>query len=185
MLDDLNRYLSNDPEVIAAPIYIKKKTFKVLQNLIKFGFNASANTIAKEMNANQSTITRQIAKISSKFYAVWRLEKNYSKLGLYSYIIIIRYPTDNESVMNKIYEDLIEIKYFREFYEGKNSKYNFHYAVIHCPHLISERIAKKLSKYKNHGFIDSFEIKIIKDRAFKTNIVFKSFKPVFSNFTNL
>ena len=182
---DLRRYLSNDAEEIAAPIFLKKSTLDVFMKLIKYGFETSANKIAKTLEMNQSTVTRQIAKLSSKFYARWRLEKNYSKLGLYSYILIIRYPTDNESVMNEIFEDFIKIKYFREFYEGKNNKFNYHYAVIHCPHLISERIAKKLSKHEDYGLIDSFEIKIIKDRIFKTNIVSKPFKPTFSNFTKL
>ncbi|MHA1531987.1 MAG: hypothetical protein ACTSR6_08315, partial [Candidatus Heimdallarchaeota archaeon] len=54
VLDDLSRYLSKDPEVIAAPIYIQRKTYEVLRNLIKFGFDTSANTIANAMNANQS-----------------------------------------------------------------------------------------------------------------------------------
>lgn len=185
ILDDLRRYLSKEQEEIAAPIFLKRKTLDILKCIIKHGSNTSASKIADVLEINQSTVTRQITKLSSKFYTKWRLEKNYAKMGLHSYIMIIRYPIENEFNLNVIYEDLIKIKYFREFYEGKNDQFHYQYAVIHCPHLISEKIAKKLLNLKQQGQIHSFEIKLLKNRIFRTTIVNKPFKPNFSNFKKL
>lgn len=185
ILDDLRRYLSKDQEEIAAPIYLKKNTIEVLKNLIEFGSNASSSRIAENLEVNQSTVTRQIAKLSSKFYTKWRLEKNYAKMALHSYVLIIRYPIENGNYLSVVYEDLLKIKYFREFYEGKNEHSHFQYAVIHCPHLISEKIAKKLSNFKQQGFVHSYDLKLIKNRIFKTTIVNKPFKSSLSNFKKL
>jgi len=185
VLDDLSRYLSKDPEVIAAPIYIKRKTYEVLLNLIKFGFDTSANTIANAMNANQSTITRQIAKISSKFYAVWRLEKNYHKLGLFSYIIIIRYRKDNKLAQDEVCNELINSKYIEQFYVGENNQYYFQYTVINCPHVVAEKIGRKLSKYEQQGLLHSHDLLIIKERIFRTNIITAPFKATRKNFEGL
>ncbi|MBK5114147.1 MAG: hypothetical protein JJE41_10990 [Candidatus Heimdallarchaeota archaeon] len=185
VINDLRRYLSNDPEEIAAPIYLKKNTSNVLINLLKFGANASASSIAKELDTNQSTITRQITKISSKFLTVWRLEKNYSRLGLHSYIITIQFSKSNNSQLVGIYDELLMNKYIEQIYEGENDNFCYLYSVIHCPHIISEKIARKLSNYERNNIIDSFEISLIKDRIFRTCIVSSSFKPSKSNFEDL
>jgi len=185
ILDDLRRYLSKDQEEITAPIFLKRTTSDILKYLIEVGSDASASKIAEVLNVNQSTVTRQIAKLSSKFYTKWRLEKNYAKMGLYSYILIIRYPIENEFNLKAIYDDLIKIKYFREFFEGRNDDFHFQYAVIHCPHLISEKIAKRLSNYEQQGQIHSFEIKLLKNRSFRTTIVNKPFKSKITNFRKL
>ncbi|MCE7744244.1 MAG: LysR family transcriptional regulator [Candidatus Heimdallarchaeota archaeon] len=185
ILDDLRRYLLKDPEEITAPIFLKRNTTEVLRSLIEHGSNASAIKIAEALNINQSTVTRQIAKLSSKYYTRWRLEKNYSRLGLFSYILIIRYSSYSKAYMEGIYDDLFEIKYFKEFYEGGNEEFKFQYALIYCPHLISEKIARKLSNYKQKGMIDSFVLKSIKNRTFRTTIVDKPFKPTLINFKKL
>lgn len=185
VIDDMRRYLSNKPEEIAAPIYLKKNTTEVLLKLVELGYNASAFTIADKLNLNQSTIARQLSKISSKFYAKWRLEKNFFKLGLQTYLLIVRIPLKNKSFLDAISDEILTTKYIDEFYEGRNDQFYFQYAVFSCPNVISERISRKLEKQQNRGIVDSFELKIVKNRIFKTAIVNERFKPTRNNFSDL
>ncbi len=185
VIDDIRRYLSNKPEEIAAPIYLKRNTTEVFLKLVELGYNSSAIAIADELNLNQSTVARQISKISSKFYAKWRLEKNFLKLGLQTYLLIVKIPLKNEKFLDAISDELLTTKYIDEYYEGRNTHFFFQYAVFGCPNVVSERISRKLEKQQNRGIIDSFELKIVKDRIFKTTIVNERFKPIRNNFVAL
>lgn len=185
VIDDIRRYLSHKPEEIAAPIYLKENTTDVLLSLIDLGFNASSLTIAEKLNLNQSTVARQITKISSKFNTKWRLERNFFKLGLQTYLLIIRIPLNNEKLLNSISDELLKIRYIYQYFEGKNNEFFFQYTVFSCPNVISERISRKLEKMQGNGKIDSFELKIVKDRIFKTTIVNNRFKPSKNNFIKM
>lgn len=185
ILQDINRYLSNDPEEIAAPIRLKKKNMRTLLKLLELGFNTSSFKIADELNINQSTALRQIAKISSKFNSRWRLEKNYFKLGLHTNLVIIRIKLKNEKFLNLVSDELLKIKYIHQIFEGKGSKYLYLYSIIHCPHFLVERIQKKILDFENKAVIHSFEIKPIIEREYRTTIVNQVFKPSISNFRKL
>ncbi|NHJ03413.1 MAG: hypothetical protein EAX90_01200 [Candidatus Heimdallarchaeota archaeon] len=185
VLNDVYRYLSNKPEEIAAPITLKENTANVLSELVRLGFNTSTSELAKVLGVNQSTIARQIAKISSKFYARWRLEKNYEKLGLHSYILLIRIPLSNENQLDFVSEELLKVSYFQQYYEGRGNECFYQYSILHCPHIVAIRIENKLEKLVKNKVISSYEVKEIFDRIFSTTIVNKTFKPTISNFKQL
>ena len=185
ILDDLYRYLSNNPEEIAAPIKLKENSTNFLLKFIDFGADKSITELAKNIGVNQSTIARQIAKISSKFYARWRLEKNYKKLGLHSYLLLIRIPKNNKNLLDNLSDDILKISYVQQFYEGYNDCFYYQYSVFHCPHIISIRLENKLNLLIKKDMIHSYEIKQIKDRIFKTAIINKKFIPTIDNFKKL
>ena len=185
VINDVYRYLSNKPEEIAAPIALKENTTNVLSELVKSGFNTSTPELAKILGANQSTIARQLAKISSKFYARWRLEKNYDKLGLHSYIVLIRIPFSNENQLDFISEEMLKVSYIQQYYEGKGDENFYQYSIFHCPHIVANRIESKLEKLARNKIILSYEVKEVFDRIFSTTIVNKAFKPTINNFKQL
>ncbi|NPE06851.1 MAG: hypothetical protein GNW80_01095 [Asgard group archaeon] len=184
-LDDIRRYISNDPEEIAAPIYLKKNTMEVLLNLVKFGFKSSTSDLSRELNVNQSTITRQIAKLVSKFSANWRLEKNFFKLGLHTYVSIIRFTKDNKNNIDAVSEKLLTFDYIDRIFEGQNNDYYYIYTIFNCPHLVAERIAKSLENLKEKRLLNSFEIELTKNRFYRTAIINTKFRPIIENYKKL
>lgn len=184
-LDDIRRYISNDPEEIAAPIYLKRNTMEVLLKLIEFGFKSSTFDLSRELTVNQSTIARQISKLVSKFSANWRLEKNYLKLGLHTYVSIIRFTKDNKNNIDAVSEKLLTFDYIDRIFEGQNNDYFYIYTIFHCPHLVAERIAKSLQNLSEKRLLNSFELELTKDRFYRTSIINTRFKPNIENYKKL
>jgi hypothetical protein len=184
-IDDIKRYLTNDPEVIAAPIYLKKNTMEVLLKLVEYGSRSSTSDLSKELDINQSTVARQIAKLVSKFSANWRLEKNYFKLGLHSYILLIRFTNDNKNNIDAVSEELLKFNYIDRIFEGQNRNQYYIYTTFYCPHLIAERIAKKMKNLQEKKLIDTFEIELIKDRIYNISIINRKLQPNYKNYQKL
>ncbi len=185
LLEDFSRYLSSSSEEIAAPIFLKEKTKRVFKELYKGGYKTTALKIAERLNVNQSTISRQLSKIDSRFYAKWRAMKNWKNLGLYTHLIIVKLPIDDKNKITGITKVLMENRYIFQIYEGKNNENIFIYTILHCPLIVAQNIENKLSRLLKKGIITSFVIKPIVNTTYKTAVVTKRFKHSIENFKKL
>ena len=154
ILDYLIRYLSNSPLEIAAPIRLKRKTLQVLEKLVDIGFEASTKDIAKYLKVNHTTVFRELNKIVSRLNAVFRVEKNFHKLGLNHYLILIKYKNRDSSAIERILDLLKSNKYIYEIYSGEGSNFSYLYSLTLCPDMVAENLTKKLRKFEKQKIIE-------------------------------
>jgi hypothetical protein len=185
VLEYLYRYFSNIPEEIVAPIRLKQNTLLVLEKVVELGFNATAKTISKILGKDHATIYREFNKIASRYNAYFRVQKNFNKLGLHYYFILIRLIRDNEDNFQRIIEELNKIRYIDEAYEGIGENYRYAFLVTLCPHLITNSLEKKLDRLKKNGVVESFEIKPLNNRVYMTTFIEERFEPSIENYKKL
>lgn len=185
LVNDFQRYLSSSTEEIAAPIQFKDSVVIVINELINLGHNTSAVEIAKNLQMNHSTVTKHLTKLVSRYNAYWRREYNWKKLGLHTYMILVEISKNNETVKKEIGMELESIPYFFDLFEGENSDFNYLYAVLHCPHSIADNLTYTLEKKLNDKLINSFEIKPINRRVFRTAFVHPHIKPTLNNYDKM
>ncbi len=185
LIDDFSRFISSSPEEIAAPLNFRKRMTEILRELIFGGYKTSALKIAENLEINQSTVSRQINKIVSRFYAKWRPMKNWKKLGLYPHIVIIRFKKTDNKKINSISKELLKIRYIHQIYEGVNWDYFYLYSIVNCPLIVINSIENKLINLAKNNQILSFDIKSILSRLDRTAISSKSIKPTLKNFEAL
>lgn len=182
---DFNRYLSSSPEEIAAPIQFKDSVVIVINELINLGHDASAVEIGKNLRMNHSTVTKHLTKLVSRYNAYWRREYNWKRIGLHTYLILIEFSKNNETIKEDIGKEIEQIPYFFVLYEGQNSDFNYLYSVLHLPHSIADNLTVSLEKKRKDKLINSFDIKPINRRVFKTALVHPQIKPTLSNYKKM
>ena len=182
LINDFQRYLSSSPEEITAPIQFKDAVVIVINELVNLGHTTSAVEIAKNLRMNHSTVTRHLTKLVSRYYAYWRREYNWKKMGLHTYLILIAIDKKKDDVREEIGKELESIPYIFELFDGENLSYNYFYAIIHCPHSTADNLTFSLEKKQNDEKIIAFEIKPIQRRLYRTAFVHPQIKPTLSNF---
>ncbi|NHJ84879.1 MAG: hypothetical protein FK734_05425 [Asgard group archaeon] len=186
ILDYLLRYLSNKPEEVVAPIRLRPITLEILSHIVDQGFGVSSLTLADEMNIDNTLITRELNKITNRYNAKFRVEKNSYKLGLHYHSIIVRFKSENKKHLEKIFNDLCKIDYIGEIYEGVGEDdTSYLYSITLCPFIVADGLSNRLEKYFKNNFLDSFEVKPLKNRIFMTALTEKSFKPSLENYQGL
>jgi DNA-binding Lrp family transcriptional regulator len=182
IIDDFSLYLSSSSEEIAAPIYLKEIQTRITRKLVEKGYRTSAIEIANELGINQATVSRHLKRLDSRFYAKWRAIINWEKIGLHDYEVIIRFDERKKGNMEILIEELLNIKYIYIIYKGQNNKYNYLFASMRCPHIISNNLENKLKKYKNRNLIKSFDVKQIIKSQNKITIINERIKPTIENY---
>ncbi|HUT80128.1 MAG TPA: hypothetical protein VMZ29_02920 [Candidatus Bathyarchaeia archaeon] len=185
ILDYLYRYIVKSPEEIVAPIYLRNITLQVLQKVVNLGFDATSVLLADTLDIDNTTITRELIKITNRYNAKFRVEKNFYKLGLYYYSIIIRLKSKNDETLSQVIDQLLKTKYIGEVYNGYNKDYLYIYIITLCPHIVADSLDNKLLKLQNKGLIHSFEVKPLKNRLFFTTLVEDKFTPSLDNYKKL
>jgi len=183
--DDFHRYISQSSMDIVAPIYLKSKTAIVLKELIRSGFKTSTFKIAENLEVNQSTVSRQLTKIMAKFYAKWRAVKNWGKIGLNTYMLIIRLQKNNKKKFDYLTKELLKIDYISQIYNGTNEEYDFIYSVFESPSIVHKLLEKKLFRYQESRQLNSFELDQIINFKKKLALIDNQFKPNMENFRKL
>ncbi|MHA1211349.1 MAG: hypothetical protein ACTSSH_02705 [Candidatus Heimdallarchaeota archaeon] len=171
LTEDFYRYLSSSPLELASPIIFKDRAADIFVKLNELGFGVSTNYIAKDLGIDFSTVSKQISKITSKFFAKWRIERNWSKLGLHSYLVLVTFTKDDLANLEKLTDELTKIPYVFEIFIGENSTNSYLYSVIYSPHITIENLANKLEQYQKNGFIKDFKIKTINRRRYRTALL--------------
>lgn len=185
ILEHIYRYLSNIPEEIVAPIRLKHNTLQVLEKVVDLGFNASAIKIAEILGKDHTTIYREFKKIASRYNAYFRVQKNFHKLGLHFYSILVRLNKNNEDNLQRLINELNKIKYIGEIYEGAGENLNYVYSVTLCTHFVADSLSNKLEKMMKNSIINSFEVKSLKNRIYMTSFVVDRFEPSSENYQKL
>ncbi len=185
ILDYIYRYIVKSPEEIIAPIFLRNITLQVLQKIVNLGFEATSTSLADNLNIDNTTITRELIKITNRYNAKFRVEKNFYKLGLYYYSIIIRLKSRKNETLTQIIDELLKVRYIGEVYEGSNKTYTYIYSFTLCPHIVADSLDNKLLKFQNKGLIQSYEIKPLKNRLFLTALVEEKFTPTIDNYRKL
>ncbi|HUU79715.1 MAG TPA: hypothetical protein VMX55_15350 [candidate division Zixibacteria bacterium] len=184
-INDMKEYLSSEYDEIASPLKLKENTLSVLLKLLEIGYDSSTLQIANELNINQSTVARQLAKLAIKYSAKWRLEKNHFKLRLHTYLLLIRINLKSQNISESVVREISQNEYISQYFEGRGNDFYYHYSVFQCPHLIAEKTRRKLEIMQENGIITSFIIKEVKNRIFRTTIIDYKFQPSFENFKKL
>ena len=185
ILNYLIRYLSNSPLEIAAPIRLRRNSLSVLESLVNIGFDASTRDIANHLNLNHTTVNRELIKIASRYIAVFRVEKNFHKLGLNHHLIIIKYKNGDSSSTEEILDLLKSNRYIFEIYSGLGSNFNYVYCLTLCPYIVAENLIFKLRRFENKEIIEEFDVIPLKNRIFRSAFVEDSFSPSIANFKRL
>jgi hypothetical protein len=179
----LYRFFSDIPDEIVAPISLKPKSLQVLEKVIELGFKATPIAISKILKKDNASIHREFTRIASRYNAFFRVEKNFHKLGLHYYSIIIRFnDLDNKE---RIINELENIEYIGEIYEGSGNDKEYVYSIVLCPHFIAETLGTKLERLQRNNFLSSFEIKPLKNRIYMTTFVEGRFQPSIENYKKL
>ena len=77
---------------------MKDNSKKILYHLTQLGYDSTLNDIASLVGVDESIISKELKKLDSRFRAKWYIEKNWYKLGLHSYLLIIRF---DQSLKNR------------------------------------------------------------------------------------
>lgn len=185
LVNDFHRYLSSSPEEMAAPIQFKDAVVIVINELINLGHNTSAVEIAKNLRMNHSTITKHLTKLVSRYNTYWRREYNWKKMGLHTYRVLIEIEKNKDAFKKEISKELENITYIFELFEGENSSYDYLYTVLHCPHLTADNLTFSLEKKLRDKLVNSFEIKPIQRRVFRTAFIHPQINPTLSIYEKL
>ncbi|MBN1329201.1 MAG: hypothetical protein JXA54_06985 [Candidatus Heimdallarchaeota archaeon] len=185
ILGYIYRYIVRSPEEIVAPIYLRDITLQVLQKVVDLGFNATSVLLADNLNIDNTTITRELIKITNRYNAKFRVEKNFYKMGLYYYSIIIRINSEKDEILTQVVDEILKIKYIGEVYDGYNKDYLYVYIITLCPHIVADNLDNKLLKLQNRGLIHSFEVKPLKNRLFLSTLIEEIFTPTLDNYKKL
>ncbi|NPD90583.1 MAG: hypothetical protein HGN29_17870 [Asgard group archaeon] len=185
LVSDFNRYLASSPEDIAAPVQFKDAVVIVINELINLGHNTSAVEIAKNLQMNHATVTRHLTKLVSRYNAYWRREYNWKKMGLHTYLLLIKFSKDGTIHREEISKLLENIPYIYQLSEGENSEHIYLYTVFHCPHSTADNLSYSLEKKQNEKIINSFEIKPIQRRVYRTAFVHPKIKPTLNNYEKM
>ncbi|MBD3189911.1 MAG: ArsR family transcriptional regulator [Candidatus Heimdallarchaeota archaeon] len=181
LVNDLSLVFSNNPLEIAAPIYLPKRTADILEKLVELGFKTSTTEIAESLEINQSTVSRHIAKLSSRYTAKWIIERNWAKLGLETHLLLIRLPLGKANRLASLIEELLNYRYIYNIFEGRGKDYLYIYTVIHSPNLLIKIISKKLSLYQKKGYVSSFLFKRVFNRLYYMGITSNYFRSTISD----
>ncbi|MFW9922949.1 MAG: hypothetical protein ACFFDW_06630, partial [Candidatus Thorarchaeota archaeon] len=184
LIEDLMRYLLLSPDEISMPIHIREKALEIIENLIENGYQTSFSKIAEYMDIDNSLITREIAKINARYNAFWRVEKNFNKMGLYTYLIIIRFDNKDE-IYDLLIKKIGEIKYTFDIFTGSNEKYVYLYTILQSPHLLINNLIYEFDKLVKEKKIISFDINTITKRSFYSSFVQQALNPSIENIQNL
>jgi len=171
LTEDFYRYLSSSPLELASPIIFSDRTADIFAKLNELGFGVSTNYSAKDLGIDYSTVSKQISKITSKFFTKWRIERNWSKLGLHSYLILVTFAKDDQDNLEKMTVELNKVPYIFEIFIGENSTNSYLYSVIYSPHITIENLGNKLEQYQKDGFFEDFKIKLINRRRYRTALL--------------
>jgi len=171
ILDSITRYLAKSSEEIVFPIYLKENPKKILSNLAQLGYDSTLNDIASLVGVDESIVSKELKKLDSRFRAKWYIERNWFKLELHSYLVIIRFNKSLKKNRDKMLDYLEKNHYFFEILTGENDEYSYVYSLFHTSHFISERLASRLEKFQKEGSITSFDLKSITERNFSTSIL--------------
>ncbi|HUU79061.1 MAG TPA: hypothetical protein VMX55_12005 [candidate division Zixibacteria bacterium] len=182
---DFTRYIAVDPLHIAAPLQVNKTTASIISELSKSGYSTSFSDIAKKIGVDASIISRSLLKIATRYKSKWFIERNWKKMGLHSYLLIIKIDKQNEEIAQKILDELSKSNYIRRVYRGENSSALFIYSSIECPHIFIENFSIKMEKHLKKDEIISLETKLIRNKAYRTTIIDKDFIPNVNNFKEL
>jgi len=171
ILKSLNRYIAKASEEIVFPIFLKESSRKILANLVKSGYDSTLDDVASIVGVDESIVSKELKKLDSRFRAKWYIEKNWFKLGLHSYIVIIRFAKSLKNNRDKMLDYLKKNHYFNDILIGSNDEYSYVYGVFHTSHFISERLASRLEKFQKDGSITSFDLKSITNRIYSTSVL--------------
>ncbi|MHA1629644.1 MAG: hypothetical protein ACTSXO_04925 [Candidatus Heimdallarchaeota archaeon] len=185
ILEQFNDYLSFKPEQIIAPIRMRKITLKVLKGILQQGISATLSSLEQLLDLDYTLISKELVKLANIHNAKFWVEKNFYKLGLHYYTIIIKIKESKRQTTEIIEKDLLENPYIDIIYQGSPVSLRYFYALMLCPHVLANSLEKRMEKRQNQGFLDYFEIKPLKDRIFMTALVEKNFKPTIESFQEL
>ncbi|MCF2144296.1 MAG: hypothetical protein K9W42_11405 [Candidatus Heimdallarchaeota archaeon] len=185
ILEEFNDYLSFKPEQIIAPIRMRKITLQVLKGILQQGINATLSNLEQLLKLDYTLISKELVKLANIHNAKFWVEKNFYKLGLHYYTIIIKLKESKRQITETIEKDLLENPYIDIIYQGSPISPQYFYALMLCPHVLANSLEKRMEKRQNQGFLDYFEIKPLKDRIFMTALVEKNFKPTIESFKEL
>ncbi|NHJ48289.1 MAG: hypothetical protein FK733_10935 [Asgard group archaeon] len=185
ILDHIYRYLSNIPEEIVAPIRLKLNTLQVLEKVVDMGFDATASNIAEILGKDHTTIYREFKKIASRYNAYFRVQKNFHKLGLHFYLILIRLNKNNDDNVQRTIDELCKVRYVGIISEGKGDNFHYIYSITLCPHFVADSLGNKFEKMMKNQIIKSFEIKPLKNRIYMTSFVEERFDSSIENYQKL
>ncbi|MHA1367602.1 MAG: hypothetical protein ACTSP5_14495, partial [Candidatus Heimdallarchaeota archaeon] len=185
ILQAITRYLAKTSEEIVFPIYMKENQKKILYHLTQLGYDSTLNDIAALVGVDESIISKELKKLDSRFRAKWYIEKNWYKLGLHSYLLIIRFDPKLKNNVQKMLDYLEKNHYFYVIWTGENNDFKYVYSVFHTSHFISERLAARLEKFQKEGSITSFELKSITERTYSTTVLNEHHKPSLETYEKL
>jgi hypothetical protein len=185
ILDYIYRYMSNIPEEIIAPIRLKKNTLQVVEKVIKLGFDATAKKISSILGRDHATIFREFNRIASRYKAYLKVHKNYHKLGLHFYYILIQLSKDKEDNFTRALNELNKDRYVGLIFEGENKSSRYIFSITLCPHFVSDSLGNKFENFLKNKVITSFEIKPIRNRIFMTSFIEDRFEPSIENYGKL
>ncbi len=185
IIDDIFRYLSNSPIEIVSPLILSDNSMNIIKKIVDLGYLSSTTKISKELGIDNSVVSREIQKIVSRYYARFRAERNWEKLGLHYNLGIIRFSSDQDEYKESIYQILHKNQYIGEIYEGQNAKFSYLYYNIKCPYSTIDRLALIFDRLVKENKISSFDLKTVKSRMHFTSIVDRNYKPTFENLKNL
>ncbi|MHA1187885.1 MAG: hypothetical protein ACTSSK_13610, partial [Candidatus Heimdallarchaeota archaeon] len=171
ILQAITRYLAKTSEELIFPIYLKENQKKILYHLSQLGYDSTLNEIASLVGVDESIISKELKKLDSRFKANWFVEKNWLKLGLHVYLLIIRFDHSLRNNRAKMLDYLNTNSYFYDIYTGENEGFTYVYSVFQSSHFISERLASRLEKFQKEKSITSFDLKSITSRNFSTTVL--------------
>jgi len=151
---------------VIAPIYLKPKLIPTLELIVKWGYSRGTTAnIAKKLNYHINSVARQFRELSTRNTAFWRPIINLEKLKLNNYFLKVVLPERGE-MYERIYKMLWEEQYLKSIYTGEieEGKKVIYSPSLICPHLVSERLNEQLRKFQSKGWIDDFNLQLIRER---------------------
>lgn len=179
------KYISKSPIRMIAPVYLKEKHSRVLEELTKTGFKTTTAALGQIFQVSQSTISRQLEHIQSNYSIHWRVGYNFKKMGLYPHIAIIRSSPNSEISISDLIEELAKNNYIPSILEGQSENYKYVQAHIYSPVIDCLPLEMKLTRWINEGKIYSFDLlPISKDQKW-LSITNEPFDPKLINLERL
>ncbi len=185
ILDDITRYVTVSAEQITAPIYLKPKIALILKELIQEGFKTSGLQLSKKLGIVQSTISRQIALLSSRYYAKWRTRKNWKKMGLHYHLGFIQTPLEIEQKLEGLVQELQKVPYISFIFTGRGSDNQHIYFTMACPYIVADSLTNKLEKLEKNGQINGFSIIPVLKSENYLSFTDEKFQPSLTNYEKL